>query len=155
MIVNRRLRNRVRRRRGAVMVESAIVLMVFLFIMFGVFDLGMAALNSNNLKDIAQQITRAAVVRGSDASGSLTVWGPNAYSGNAALNDEIAQTAATSVLIMPLAQVKIVVEWPDGDCGDYDRVRATVSYTHPLITSGLFGYSSLPLKAVSTQRIAH
>ena len=151
---NLELRQR-RRRQGAVTVETAIVLMVFMFILFGVFDLGMATLNSNNLKDVAQQITRAAIVRGSDASGTLTVWGASTYTGNASLSDEIAQKAAAAVLIMPLDKVKIVVEWPDGDCDNYDRVRATLTYSHPLIASGLFGYTTLSLKAISTQRIAH
>lgn len=137
------------------MVESAIVLAVVLVILFAFLDLGLATLNSNNLKDAAQQVIRAAIVRGTNASPESAVWGPEMYSGTAAGGDDIAVQAASTLINMPKNQVTVLVEWLDGGVDDGDRVRATLTYSHPLIASQLFGYPSLKLKAVSTARIVN
>lgn len=142
-------------RRGAVMVESAVVISVVLLILFALLDLGLATLNSNNLKDAAQQVTRAAMVRGSGASAISDVWGPATYSGTAAAGDEIAMQAAATLINIPKDKVNITVEWLDGGCDDGNRVRATLTYQHLLIAPQLFGYSSVKLTAVSTVRIVN
>ncbi|MFX8976598.1 TadE/TadG family type IV pilus assembly protein, partial [Acinetobacter baumannii] len=68
-------------RRGVVAVESAVVLSVFLLVLFGLIDLGLAVLNYNNLREAAQQLTRVAAVRGSNAAPQYTTWGPATYNG--------------------------------------------------------------------------
>lgn len=144
-----------RHRRGATLVESSVVLSVVLLILIGCLDLGLAVLNTNNLTDAAQQVSRSAVVRGKNTSQKLSVWGPASFSGTAASNGEPAAVAAANLIIMPKAKVNVLVEWPDGDCRDGDRVRTTLTYTQTMLVPGLFGLSSLPLTAVSTMRIVN
>jgi Flp pilus assembly protein TadG len=136
-------------------VESAVILSALLLILFGLLDFGLMALNVNNLADAAQQVARRAIVRGKNAASNFSVWGPTTYSGTAASGDEIASQAASSLVIMPRANVKITVEWPDGGCNEGQRVRATLTYLHPLVVPSLFGFPSRHLTAVSTMRIAN
>ena len=146
---------RTRRRRGATMVESAVVLSVLLVVLFGLLDLGLGVLNCNNLKGVAQQVWRAAIVRGKDASGQLTVWGPTTYQGTAASTDEIGVQAGKMLVMMKGNQVNVRVDWLDGGNSDGNRVRVTVTYSHTLLAPSLFGMTSIPLKAVSTQPIVN
>lgn len=143
-----------RRRSGAALIESAVVLSVMLLVLFGVLDLGLAALHSNNLTDVAQQLTRAAVVRGKNAT-ALTAWGPATYHGTGASAGEIGTLTAASLQIIKKEKVSITVEWLDGGNDDGDRVRTTLNYLHPFIVPQLFGFSSCQLKAVSTMRVSH
>jgi Flp pilus assembly protein TadG len=143
----------VRTRRGVVAVEMAVVLSTFLLILFGLLDLGLVVLNYNNLRDAAQQVTRVAIVRGKDAAPQFAVWGPATYSGTAASGDEIASIVASSLIIMPNSQVQVQVQWPDGACAEGNQVRATLSYTHPLIAPSILGITSIQLTGVSTARI--
>lgn len=152
---SKRSTDRRKRRQGAVSVEAAIVLSVFLLVLFGLLDLGLAALNSNNLKDVAQQVSRTAIVRGKNSGPQYSPWGPATYSSTAASGGEIATEAATALVIAPPTKVNILVEWPDGDSDRGSRVRTTLTYTHPMIVPGLFGISSIPMQAVSTMHISN
>jgi hypothetical protein len=122
-------------------------------VLFGLLDLGLAVLNYNNLRDAAQQLTRVAAVRGSDAAPQFSVWGPATYNGTAASSDQIASVVSSALIIMPSSQVQIQVQWPNGDCAEGHQVQATLSYNHPLIAPSLFGISSIQLKGVSTATI--
>lgn len=154
-LTNRRSGSKAQRsRRGMALVETAVVLSVWLILLFGLLDLGLAVLNANDLADAAQQVSRSAVVRGSDSSPYFTAWGPASYGGTAASGDDIAAQVANVVTLMPRSKVNILVEWLDGDNDEGDRVRTTLTYTHPLIVPKLFGFSSCQLTAVSTMRIA-
>jgi hypothetical protein len=144
---------RLARRSAAAAVESAVVLSILLLILFCLFDLGLAVLNSNNLADAAQQLTRRAIVRGQSAAPNYAVWGPATYNGTAASGDEIAGHVAANILVMPCDQVQIKIEWLDGGCDEGDRVRAKITYLQPFMTPALLGIPSRQLTAVSTARI--
>lgn len=144
-----------RNRRGAAVIESAIVLSVLVLVLFGLLDLGLMALNSNNLEDAAQQLTRRAMVRGKNAADRNPVWGPMTYQGTAASGDEIAAEVAVMILLMRRSDVDVTMQWPDGDNNDGHRVRVALTYRHFLIVPGLFGWQSRELRATSTMRIVH
>ena len=68
-------------RRGAAMVEAAIILPVFLTLCLGMIDLGMAVFQNNAVAEASRQGARIASVHGSLApnDGSGTTWGPTSY----------------------------------------------------------------------------
>ena len=59
-------------RRGATLVETAIVLLVFLTLTFGMLDLAIANLNNNIVNNAARQAARIASVHGTMAPPSTT-----------------------------------------------------------------------------------
>lgn len=143
------------RRRGTVMVESAIVLGVFLFIVFGMLDVGLAVLRNNTLSEAARKVAREAIVHGELASPERTVWGPQAYSATADDTSEMAQVLRSVLVAMKPADVSLHIEWLDGGNAVDQRVRVTVSYEHKPMIPFILGGASLDLSAASTMRIVH
>lgn len=143
------------RRRGATLVEAAIVLFVFVTLVMGTFDVGLAVWHHNTLSDAARQVTREAIVRGEFAAPRRTAWGPAAYNGTAADTQEIAQTVRPTLVGLDPSRVSVAVTWPDGSNKSGKRVQCTVSTTHQLIFTRLFTNSALTLSATSTMHIAH
>src|SRR5258708_6921049 len=92
-------------RRGAVAVESAIVLGLLFMLLFAIFDLGLAAVRYNMLSGTARSIARQAIVRGAKAPPELSSWGPEGYAGNAADTAEMAHIAAPLLATMDPADV--------------------------------------------------
>ena len=62
-------------RHGATMVEMAIVLLVFLMLVFGMLDLGLGVFRYNELAQASREVAREVVVHGAYAD-KLGVWGP-------------------------------------------------------------------------------
>ena len=73
------------------MVETAIVLSVYLMLILGTFDLGTATYRYNTLSQAARQGARQAIVHGSLASPAMTVWGPSTYNCTAGDGSAYAQ----------------------------------------------------------------
>jgi len=142
-------------RTGAALVEGAIVLGVFLTIIFAMFDLGLAVMRQNSLAEGARRLARTAIVHGDLAAPEMTIWGPLSYSGSAGENHEIAAALRPGLVTMNPDDVSIEVTWPDGDNRTGDRVLVRVEYAHRTILPSLFGSSSLPLRAESTMRVEH
>ena len=69
-------------RNGVTMVEMAIVLMVFLTLVLGMLDLGIAVFRHHVIAEAARQGARQAIVHGSLAD-KLGPWGPDTFSGPA------------------------------------------------------------------------
>lgn len=142
-------------RRGATMVEMAIVQLLFLTLVLGVFDIGMAVVRYNTLAHAARQGTRAAIVHG-DLATRLGAWGPSSYSGTAADSAPLAEVIRPSLGSLDPAEVNIAAEWPDGgnEAGKKHRVRVSVSMSYRPIVTFLFG-TDFPLQATSTMQITH
>lgn len=142
-------------RRGAVMVEMAVVLSVFLLLILGTLDLGIATYRYNTISQAARQGARQGIVHGSLAPPAMTAWGPATYSGNAGDGSEYAQAVSPMLVGFTLSNVTIKVEWPDGGNASQQRVRYTVTTTYQPIVTSLFSNSTYTLSAVSTMPIAH
>ena len=142
-------------RRGATLVESAFTLGLFLTLLFGMFDLGMAVMHYNTLSEAAHLVARKAVVRGARAAPKQAMWGPQTWSGAASDDHEIAAAAASVLVAVPRDQVQIVVEWPDGGNSVGDRVSASVTMSYDPVVPFVGGRQGISLSGVSVMRVAH
>lgn len=151
----RRLSNRrlAAARRGATTVESAFALLAMFVLLFGLFDIGLAVLRHNMLSVAAHAIARAAVVRGSTTSASMTQWGPQTYSGHMGNGSTISQAASDYLSTMPLSQVSVNVSWPDGGNDTGNRVTVTLGFQHEPITPLMSQLGTFSLQGQATLRI--
>ena len=141
-------------RRGVTVLESAIVLAVFLAMMLGVFDLGLAALRQNALDAAAREVVRAAVVKGAMAGQSQSAWGPARFNAWMSHASDMTAVARNKLITMEPQRVASIVDWPDGGHEIGDRVRARLAYRHRPIFPAVYG-SRLDLRAECVMRIAH
>ena len=142
-------------RRGAVVVESAIVISVFLVILLGTLDLGLAVLRYNVLSEAARRMARTASVRGERAAPEHPVWGPNLYNGTAGDGSMYADSIENILVTMHPSDVQIKLEWLDGGNQTGQRVRVRLIMNHDTIIPFLFGAADLQLTARSVMRIEH
>jgi Flp pilus assembly protein TadG len=145
-------------RRGATLVESAVVLMVFLTLVLGMLDLGIAVLRYNTLSDAARQGAREAIVHGKLAPAGWKggPWGPATIDVAASTTGIPVVDAITPLLVgFNLSQTRIKVEWPGGGNDLQQAVRVTVSSPYQPMMKFIFGSQSFALTASSTMPIAH
>lgn len=140
-------------RRGAALVEGAIVLTAFLTMIFAMFDLGLAVMRRNTLAEAARLTAREASLRGEGAAADRTPWGPSGRTEMADDASELAATARSRLVVLDPARVLIDVAWPDGRNRSGDRVTVVLSYQHHTILPFLFGSQPLELRGESTMRI--
>lgn len=155
-----------RARRGATIVEMAVVLLTFLTLVLGMLDLGLGVARYNSLAHAARQGARQAIVHGSMAN-RLGVWGP-ATVGPFSLSatppsivlpsTDAADIAAfiqpTLVHFNPV-EVTVTVAWPEGDNEFGKAVTVTLSAPYRPMMTFIFGNPTITLTAESTMSIAH
>ena len=142
-------------RRGATMIETSIILNVFLMLILGTFDLGIATYRFNTISQAARQGARAAIVHGALAGESMQTWGPSTYTGTAGDGSTYAKAVSPMLVGFTLANVTIKLEWIDGGNAIQQRVRYTVTTTYrPMLTS-FFTNAAYTQTAASTMPIAH
>jgi Flp pilus assembly protein TadG len=152
-----------RTRRGASLVEGAIVLLVFLTLILGAMDLGMAILRQELVGRIAREAARIASVHGQYAPSGWNggPWGTGTIDvdSNATgipLVGELASNGAFSGLNR--AQTRVRVEWIDGNTDpevERNRVRVTVTTTYRPMVTFIFGSPTWTLTGVSAMNILH
>jgi Flp pilus assembly protein TadG len=147
-----RLRAKQPRRKGGTVAEAAIVITLFLVLVMGVIDMGLAIFQRQVLSEAARQGARQAIVHGSKGT---TSWGASQYGPASADTDAAIPNAIRPYLVgIDPASVNITVQWLDSSNDDKNRVRVTLEYTyHPMTT--LVVQSTIPLSASSTMLIAH
>lgn len=143
------------RSRGAVAVESAIVMSLLIVTLFFILELGLTTVRYNVLSAAARATARELIVHGSTSSPERTPWGPTEYSGHAGDGAGPASAAAPYLATLNPADVSLNVTWPDGDNRPGDRVHVTLHYIAaprvPLLDLPTF----YDLRAESTMRIVH
>ncbi len=142
-------------RRGVTAVEGAIVLSVFLLILFVMLDLGLMVLDYNLLCEGAGRLCREAKVHGSRSAPQETMWGPDEVAGKAADGSQYAQSFEQVLATLPLADVNYTLEWPAGTNHPDDQVRATLSYQYTPMVPFVLGTQPIALEAVATLRVDH
>ena len=147
--------NRRTKRWGATALECAFTLPVFLFVLFALLDLGIAAVRFNSLAEASRRIAREAILHGSLAASSVDRWGPATYSGTLADGSPLVAAAGKSIPTMLPGEVQVEVSWPDSDNSPRDRVTVDVRYSHESIVPGLFPWGPLDLRATSTMHIVN
>jgi Flp pilus assembly protein TadG len=137
-------------RRGASLVEAAIILSILLTLIFGMIDLGLGVMRFNMISHAAREGVRQAMVNGQF---SRNPWPAGSWA--ASSSGQPAVDAISPQLIgCDLAQTTISVAWVDGTNEIEKRVRVTIDTTYQPLMS-LFGAGELRLEAVSTSRFAH
>ncbi|MCY2965986.1 MAG: pilus assembly protein, partial [Planctomycetota bacterium] len=96
-------------RGGATTVETVLVLSVWILLLAGTFDLGMAVLRYNTLAHTARQGARQAIVHGKLAAPQRTVWGPSKYIGKASDAHEISQAVLPYLTGFTASEVTVTV----------------------------------------------
>lgn len=149
-------------RRGASMVEAVIIILVFLFFVLGMVDLGVGVLRQNILSQAARHGARRAMVHGSLAPDSWEggPWGPATIGG--------ADGVLASVVGIPLVdqvrpllvgcdlnETRIKAEWLDGSNSLEKRVRVSITSPYRPMVTFLLGSPTVTLRASSTMPIAH
>jgi Flp pilus assembly protein TadG len=144
-----------RTRRGVATVELAIVLMVFLTIIFGMMELSIAVFRYHVTSQAARQAARIAIVHGEFAPPEQTTWGPSQFGPTTLDTDsEIPNAVRRYITGLDPAQTTLTLEWPDGNSRVESKVRATVQTQYSPFITFLFT-SDFTLTAQSTMQIAH
>lgn len=156
----RRARHRGPRRRsrdrGATLVEFSLTLSLFLTIVMGVLDIGLAVFRYHQLTDAARYLSRKAAVHGSQAT-TIGIWGPARRQGYNDSSTTIGTLLSERMVSVQAGTVQYNVFWPDGGNVAYHNDRVGVglqmSYT-PLLTS-LVGIGPFTMSTTSIVPIAH
>jgi len=142
------------RRRGVAMIETALILMIFLSLVLGMLDFGIAVYRNNVLSEAARQLARQAIVHGKLAT-LLGTWGPTTYNGHANDSNAIAVAVQPYLVGMDPASVTVAMTWPTSstnNVGGTVRVTLTASYT-PITT--FIVNKSFTIQAISEMQIDH
>jgi Flp pilus assembly protein TadG len=142
-------------RRGVAAVEAAVVLSVFLLILFVMIDLGLMVLDYNLLCNGAQQLCRQAMVHGSKAAPQETMWGPSTVQGNAGDGSQYSQSFSQDLVALPLANVSYKLVWPNATNQPDDPVQATLTYQYKPMVPFVLGNQPISLQAACTLAVDH
>jgi Flp pilus assembly protein TadG len=143
-----------RHRRGATMVEFAIIIIVFLTLVLGMLDLGLAVFRSHVVSYAARQGARQAIVHGEFAD-KLGPWGPTTFTGTGATDNPISDAVEPYLVGIDPADVVVKAEWIDGGNKLEQRVRIDVTTTYSPTITFVFGNPTWTLTGSSTMPIAH
>lgn len=153
-----------RNRRGATLVETGLVMTVFLAIVLGMLDLGIAVLRYHMLRSAATEICRKAVVHGKLAN-RLGTWGPAGITCTGDSAGVLSSAFTDHLKDTDLSEVHAQVTWLDGgnDQSQMNRVRVVLTMDYPVLTFSLlrllpgqpFHHESIPLRAQATMVIHH
>lgn len=142
-----------RLRRAATMLESTIVLGVFLSILLFSLETSLVVIRHNALSACARRLVRVASLQGGKAASGG--WGPATLSMKANSSHPAAQAIAPLLTTMRADEVQIELTWPDGERQPGDRVRASLSYNHQPVVSLIPRSLGWSLNASSQSLIAH
>lgn len=142
------------RRSGATLLETSVLIPVFLAAVFGMLDLSLYIVRQQSLAEAARVAARTIIVRGSyaDVLGSL---GPHDIYTTAASDNTVARAIRPHLLLMEPKNVRLYVDWHEHNntAGSHVHVILTSSCTP--ITTYLFGHPTWELSARATMTIAH
>jgi hypothetical protein len=146
------------------MVEAVLIILVFLFFVLGMIDLGVGVLRQNIISQAARHGARKAMVHGELAKGppgsGWAPWGP------ATIGDPDGVPASTTGIplvdqVRPmlvgcdLDQTRVKAEWLDGSNALEKRVRVSITSPYRPMVTFLLGSPTFTLRAASTMPIAH
>jgi Flp pilus assembly protein TadG len=135
-----RFRTHHRNQKGSVLVESAMSLLTFLLLIFGIIEGGFLVWSYNTVAFAARQGTRYAAVRGANNSSPATTATVQTYVQSQAVGLNTTNLTATTT-------------WsPDNTPGNY--VTVVVNYQYSPVTALLLGHS-LTLTSTSRTVVLH
>jgi hypothetical protein len=157
-----------------VLVESSLVATVFVILVFGMIDLGMALFHKHVVSEAARQGARNAIVHGylAPTHSRMNAWGPtpsyyppltshSAYAGSTSTtvrgddsSDELAGTIMPYLVGLDPGTVTITIQWPDGNNDVGNRVTVFVTTTYQPPVPLVFG-DGMTIADSSTMTIVH
>lgn len=144
-----------KRRSGAVTVESAIIFPVFLILVVGAMDLGIAIFRHHVISQAARAVARQSIVHGSEAD-SLGSWGPSPVGPVPATDsDPLVNAVRENIAGMDLSEVQVQAEWLDNGNDPGDRVKVTLTAQYSPVLVLVFGADPIVLQASSVMTITH
>ena len=141
-------------RTGATSIETALILVVLVVLIFGMFDLGIAVYRYTLVSQASRQLARNAIVRGEMAT-QLGRWGPVTYTSAASETHPIPQSIQKYLGGLDPATTTVRVEWLDGNNRPESRIRATVTTSYEPFITFIFGSPTWNMSGSSTMQIAH
>lgn len=143
------------RRRGAVLVESAIISSLLFLIVMGMADLAIGVLHFNSLSESARRLGRFVATSGELATPEREMLGPDSYIGTAADDSRIAEELRRTLTVPDLEHVSITVNWVENSNRVGDRVQVLLTYPYQSIVPSIIGESSFNLTVESLVSIRH
>jgi hypothetical protein len=146
-----------KRRTAAAMVETALTLPLFFFLVVAGIDLGLCIHARNQTAWIAGQLAQVAARHGQESQSDQIPWGPETVDWNRSVqaqpgDSELAQnmfgTFEDMTDSLPSQDVSVRLEWLDETNHTGDRVRASVHCTHQPLLGWRMGGGKM--KAFST-----
>jgi Flp pilus assembly protein TadG len=164
-----------RRQRGQSLVEFAIVLPVFMFLLMGIVDFGRVVWAQNSLAAAAREAARFAIVHGSEAAcpvgplptdGSVTAPAASTSCPYPSPSKQAIRDAALGFAAAGGTGIVVSVCYGSGCSGDTDAsaatsntrgtaVTVTVTSTLNLVTPALLGVGSFGVSGSSTMVVNH
>lgn len=133
------------------MIEGVYCLAIVFFLLVGMLEFGVASLRRNLLRDGAARVARAAILRGQKSE--LSEWGSQHIDLTAADDDSIARAILPSLATMAPEDVRISVDWPDGDNLTEQRIKVVIEYDHQFLFGNVWLIDQLNLRANTQMRI--
>jgi Flp pilus assembly protein TadG len=142
------------------MVETGLVLLSLLTLIFGTLDLSLAVFRQSIVSQAARQGARRASVQGSLAPSTMRggPWGTTTYgpvTASSASTDPKVQAITPYLAGLDLSNVQIKYEWLDNKNTAESRVKVTVSTSYTMLMKFVFGTKTAGLTGSSTMLIAH
>ncbi len=144
---------RLPRRRGVTILETALVLGLFLLVVLGTLDLGLTGIRQNVLSDAGRRMARYAALRGAESTGLPL--GPQTLTGAASDLSDAAQSLRPWLATMAPSETFFRLEWIDGGNQPGQRLRVTVWYDHRTLVPLLPAATTRRLQSSTTLLIAH
>lgn len=147
------------RRRGATVLEMALILFVFIVVTMGILDLGVGVFRYHVLSHAATHVARRAIVHGALAD-QLGAWGPGSIDVMASASgvpaiDGSGEGVSSKLIGCDLSRTRVRLEWLDGSNEFEDRVRVSVTSPFRPVLTSFFGGTEITLSASCTMLIAH
>lgn len=143
------------RQRGQSLVEFALVLPIFLIVVFGIVDFGMGLRGWITITSAAREGARVGAVYAIPGTGGTTASPASCTTVAAGDTSSIAGRSCTAADGLPLANVAVGVDGAGGETGDPVRVKVTYDYNYitPLgsFIDGLFG--PLHMETIADMRL--
>lgn len=145
---------RSRLRRGAAMVETALVLSAWMILLLGTLDIGMILFRHTVMQQIAERAARLAMIRGVNSTPQIASWGPATVRVRLHQSDPVANLLRPSTCGLTPSGFEVLLEWTDGGNQRDQRVTVTVSSAQDTILQSLLpGNGSFAMQSTALTRI--
>lgn len=142
-------------RRGAVVVESALISILLFLTLMTMADLALGVLHYNSLSESARRLSRFVATSGELSEPERVAFGPDQILGSAADESTIAEELRRTLTVSDVENVSLEINWPDGANRVGDRVEVILTYSYQSLIPLLTAHDQLNYAARSVTTIRH